>query len=154
MVPPEFYVDRESELGDALGLIDSGQSFLLVGDRRAGKTSFIRKLIHQLMARPGNTSLAVYLNVQQCLELRVDTFLREALDNMVSEIARQVFRCKYTDLLRRNPADADPVLKDDPVSSHSSTSSGRCGRDTRPRGGAAAPLEAPTSTCSSATCST
>ncbi len=47
VVPPEFYVDRESELGDALGLIDSGQSFLLVGDRRSGKTSFIRKLIHQ-----------------------------------------------------------------------------------------------------------
>ncbi len=93
--------------------------------------------------------------MQQCLELRVDTFLREALDNMVSEIARQVFRCKYTDLLRRNPADSDPVLKDDPVFESCVNIlrqvrplPGRVSAGRRQRWGRAS------STCSSATCST
>jgi hypothetical protein len=115
VVPPEFYIDRERELREAQEIIDAGQSFLLVGDRRAGKTSFCKKLIHQLMSRPDNTVLAGYLNLQQCHDLRIETFLRETIDNMIGEIARQVFHCKFTDLLRPNPADVDPALQADPV---------------------------------------
>jgi hypothetical protein len=115
VVPPDFYIDRERELSEAQEIIDAGQSFLLVGDRRAGKTSFCKKLIHQLMSRPANTVLAGYLNLQQCHEVRIETFLRETIDHMIGEIARQVFHCKFMDLLRRNPADADPALQEDPV---------------------------------------
>jgi hypothetical protein len=59
--------------------------------------------------------LAGYLNLQQCHDLRIETFLRETIDNMLGEIARQVFRCKFTDLLRSNPADIDPALAQDAV---------------------------------------
>jgi hypothetical protein len=115
VVPPDFYIDRERELTEAQEIVDAGQSFLLVGDRRGGKTSFCKKLIHQVMSRPENTVLAGYLNLQQCHDLRIETFLRETIDNMLGEIARQVFRCKFTDLLRRNPAEIDPALQSDTV---------------------------------------
>jgi hypothetical protein len=114
VVPPDYYIDRERELLEAQQIIDAGQSFLLVGDRRAGKTSFCKKLIHQLMGRPDNTVLASYLNLQQCPELKIETFLQETIINMIGEIARQVFRCKYMDLMRRNPAEANPALQGDP----------------------------------------
>jgi hypothetical protein len=113
VVPVEYYIDRERELAEAQELVDTGHSFLLVGDRRAGKTSFCHKLIHQLMGRPDNTVLAGYLNLQQWEDLSVKTFLRGTIDTMLSEIARQVFRIKYSDLLRRNPADASPGLASD-----------------------------------------
>src|SRR5262249_50298555 len=77
VVPVEYYIDRERELADAQELIDTGHSFLLVGDRRSGKTSFCQKLIHQLMGRPDNTVLAGYLNLQQREDLSVRTFLQE-----------------------------------------------------------------------------
>jgi hypothetical protein len=115
VVPPEFYIDREKELREALELIDAGQSFLLVGDRRSGKTSFCKKLIHQLMGRPDNTVLASYLNLQRCHKLRMETFLQETFSDMIGEIARQVFRCKFTDLLRRHPVEANLALRDDPM---------------------------------------
>src|SRR5204862_4856386 len=60
--------DRERELSEARDIIEASQSFLLVGDRRSGKTSFCKKLIHELMARPGNSVLAGYLNLQRSEE--------------------------------------------------------------------------------------
>jgi hypothetical protein len=113
VVPPDFYIDRERELQEARESIDAGQSFLLVGDRRSGKTSFCKKLIHELMGRPDNGVLASYLNLQRCPKLRIETFLHETLTDMIGEMARQVFKCKFMDLLRRNPAEGNPVLSGD-----------------------------------------
>jgi hypothetical protein len=115
VVPPDYFIDREQELLDGQNYTDAGRSFLLVGERRAGKTSYCKRLIHQLMGQGDNRVLASYLNLQQCLELRIHTFLAETLINMVGEMARQVFSCKYTDLMRRDPAEVHPDLKGDPA---------------------------------------
>ncbi|MGP0067504.1 MAG: hypothetical protein ACLQGP_28405 [Isosphaeraceae bacterium] len=103
VVPPDFFIDREEELEEASRLIQAGQGLLLVGSRRAGKTSFITKLIHKMMGTPGNDILATYLNLQQCTKLTIETFLEHTLLNLIGEMARQLFHCKYSDLLRPDP---------------------------------------------------
>jgi hypothetical protein len=103
VVPPPYFIGREKELAEAQGTIRACQSFLIVGSHRAGKTSFCKKLIHELMGSPGNRVLAAYLNLQQLVDLTVETFLEHTLLNVMGEIARQVFGCKYTDLMRADP---------------------------------------------------
>jgi serine/threonine protein kinase len=115
VVPPPYFIDRDRELTEAQEIITAGQSFLIVGKHRIGKTSFCYKLIHQLMGSPDNQVLAAYLNLQDLLDLTIETFLEHTLLNLMGEIARQVFCCKYTDLMRPNPADADPALQGDSV---------------------------------------
>lgn len=113
VVPPDFFIDREEELDEAARLVASGQGFLLVGNRRSGKTSFCTKVIHQVMGRPGNDVLGVYLNLQQCVQISPETFLTHTLLNIVGEMARQVFRCKYGDLLRADPTAGNDRLRAD-----------------------------------------
>jgi serine/threonine protein kinase len=115
VVPPPYFIDRDRELAEAQQIIAAGQSFLIVGKHRVGKTSFCHKLIHQLMGSPDNQVLAAYLNLQQLLNLTIETFLEHTLLNLMGEIARQVFRCKYSDLMRPNPADAHAGLAGDAV---------------------------------------
>jgi hypothetical protein len=86
-----------------------------VGQHRAGKTSFCKKLIHDLMSQPNNQALAAYLNLQQLLDLTVETFLEHTLLNLMGEIARQVFYCKYTDLMRPDPPAGHAHLRDNPA---------------------------------------
>ncbi len=114
VVPPDYFIDREEELEEASQLIRAGQGFLLVGSRRAGKTSFCTRLIHEIMGRPGNDILATYLNLQQCTELTIETFLEHTLLNLIGEMARQLFHCKYSDLLRPNPIEGNERLRKDP----------------------------------------
>jgi hypothetical protein len=66
------------------------------------------------MGKPGNDVLAGYLNLQQCTQLNIETFLEHTLLNLFGEMARQVFRCKYSDLLRPNPAEGNERLRNDP----------------------------------------
>ena len=113
VVPPDYFIDREDELSEATRLVQSGHGFLLVGNRRAGKTSFCTKLIHEIMGRAGNDILAVYLNLQQCTRLTPETFLEHTLLNVVGEMARQVFRCKYSELLQAIPAQGNERLRAD-----------------------------------------
>jgi hypothetical protein len=113
VVPPEFFIDREDELEEATRHIRAGQGFLLIGNRRAGKTSFCSKLIHQIMGSTGNDVLAVYLNLQQCVRLTIESFLEHTMLNIVGEMARQVFRCKYSDLLRADPLERNEALRND-----------------------------------------
>lgn len=115
VVPPRYFIDRESEQAEAQAMIHAGQSFLVVGPHRAGKTSFCRQLIHRVVNAPGNQMLPAYLNLQNCPNLNVETFREHTLVNLLGEIARQVFRCKYTDLLRDDPTSAHPVLRGDSV---------------------------------------
>ncbi len=114
VVPPDYFIDREDELEEASQLIEAGQGFLLVGNRRAGKTSFCTKLIHEIMGKPGNVILATYLNLQQCTQLTIETFLEHTLLNLIGEMARQVFQCKYSDLLRPKPIESNERLRNDP----------------------------------------
>jgi hypothetical protein len=115
VVPPPYFIGRERELAEARDIIAAGQSFLIVGKHRVGKTSFCHKLVHELMGSPNNQVLAAYLNLQQLLDLTIETFLEHTLLNLMGEIARQVFRCKYSDLMRPRPADAHPGLEGDAV---------------------------------------
>jgi serine/threonine protein kinase len=115
VVPPQHFIDRESELAEARRAIDAGQSFLIVGKHRVGKTSFCKKLIHEVMGGAGNQTLAVYVNLQSCIDLNNETFLAHTLLALLGEIARQVFGCKSSDMRRPQPADANPLLKDDRV---------------------------------------
>jgi len=124
VVPPDYFIGREEELDEASRLIRAGQGLLLVGNRRAGKTSFCTKLIHEIMGRADNDVLAAYLNLQLCLELTLETFLEHTLLNVIGEMARQVFHCKYSDLLAPNPSETSARLRED-ASSHPSARSSR-----------------------------
>ncbi len=113
VVPSQYFIGRERELAEAREAVAAGQSFLIVGLHRSGKTSFCKKLIHEIMGRPGNQVLAAYLNLQQLVDLTVETFLEHTLLNLMGEIARQVFRCKYTDLMRSDATAGHPHLRED-----------------------------------------
>jgi nucleoside phosphorylase len=99
VVPPEYFIDRVDELETAERIVRSRQSFLLVGETRAGKTSFCEALIHRVMGRPGNDVLVGKLNLESCQNLTLNTFLGHTLLNMIGETARQVFGCHYSALL-------------------------------------------------------
>ena len=114
-VPPQFFIGREEELVEAGQLIGAHQSFLVVGRPRAGKTSFFRKLMHDLTPTPDCAVLASYLNLQQCSELTIETFLENTILSIVGEMARKVFGCRYSDLSRPDPAEGNPGLADDDV---------------------------------------
>jgi serine/threonine protein kinase len=115
VVPPPFFIDREQELAEAKRILAGCHSFLIVGNRRSGKTSFCNKLIHDLMARPANKLLATHLDLQFCPKLTIETFLEHTLLNMIGEIARWVFGCKYDDLFRPDPTAGHPGLQQDAV---------------------------------------
>jgi hypothetical protein len=115
VVPPRYFIGREHELAEAREVVAAGQSFLIVGLHRSGKTSFCKRLIHEIMGRPGNQVLAAYLNLQQLVDLTVETFLEHTLLNLMGEIARQVFLCKYTDLMRPDATAGHPHLRDNPA---------------------------------------
>jgi hypothetical protein len=118
VVPPPFFVDREAELAEAERIICSGQSILLSGPLRWGKTSFGKKLIHNLMGEPVDERkriLCGYLNLQQCPDLSPESFLEHTVLNMMGEIARHVFGCKSWTLYESDPTQANPSLKGDDV---------------------------------------
>jgi hypothetical protein len=112
-VPAEFFIGREAELAEARGLIDSRQSFLIIGHPRAGKTSLCQKLKKEFEGDAQSDVLVSYLNLHQCSQLTIETFLEHTILNIVGEIARKAFGCRYTDLKRPSPVDVYPQLRDD-----------------------------------------
>lgn len=104
IVPPEFFIGRDEELQQAERAMCSQNNMLLVGELRAGKTSFGKMLIHRIMSRPNNTVLGAYLNVQQWPTLTVETFFEHTILALVGEVARQVFGVKFAALSGDNPA--------------------------------------------------
>jgi type II secretory pathway predicted ATPase ExeA len=113
VVPPEYFTDRREELREAERIVRGRQSLLLVGEHRAGKTSFCKMLIHQMMNAPNNDLLAVYVNVQTWPVVTIGTFLEHTILNMIGEIARQVFGCKYMALAASDPMAEYPALRED-----------------------------------------
>jgi hypothetical protein len=116
VVPPAYFIDREVELEAAQQYIRTRQSFLIVGNRRAGKSSFGQKLIHTLMSRAesdGTRILGSYLDLQQYPVLDVNRFLGHTLLNLIGEVSRQVFTCKFSTLIRQDPYDVHPELRAD-----------------------------------------
>lgn len=116
VVPLDFFIDREAELVKASEYIATRQSFLIIGNRRAGKTSFGQKLIHSVIANAsskGTRILGSYLDLQQYSALDIDRFLSHSLLNLIGEVARQVFECKYTTLSQSDPFKHHPQLQQD-----------------------------------------
>lgn len=99
VVPPDYFIGRKEELSEAEEIVRSKQSFLLVGERRAGKTSFCDALIHRVMGAAANNILVGKLNLESCENLTISTFLSHTLLSMIGEIARQVFGFPYSALL-------------------------------------------------------
>jgi hypothetical protein len=113
VVPPDFFIDREQELDDAERIVRAGQNFLLVGARRAGKSSFFRKLKKRLAEGHRLTVLTSILNLERCLDLTIETFLAHTILNMIGEICREVFQIKPADLGRPDPTRVRPELASD-----------------------------------------
>jgi hypothetical protein len=116
VVPPKYFIDRELELHEAERIIASGQSILLSGRLRWGKTSFGKKLIYRLMERQSGADgriLCGYLNLQQCPDLSPETFLEHTVLNMLGEISRHVFGCKSWTLYEPDPTHHNPTMKGD-----------------------------------------
>jgi hypothetical protein len=97
VVPVEYFVGREEELLRAERTIQGGQSFLLLGAHREGKTSLCRMLVHRLMSRPDNHVLPVYINVQFWPDLTLETFLEHTILSMIGDISRNIFGFKYSE---------------------------------------------------------
>jgi TIR domain len=115
VVPPECFVGRDRQLREAERIIRDGQNFILVGNHRDGKTSLCKMLIHQMMRRPDNSVLAVYLNVQLWPDVNIETFLEHTILSMIGEIGRQVFRIKFTALRDVEVATASGSVQHDIV---------------------------------------
>jgi hypothetical protein len=118
VVPLDFFIDRERELEQARALIESRQSFLLVGRKRAGKTSFGGKPIDALRSS-GTTGkskiLGCSIDLQQYKDLDESSFLANTLPNLIGDVARKVFSCKSTTLRSKNPYSERPTLEQDPA---------------------------------------
>jgi hypothetical protein len=113
VVPPDCFVGREQQLREAERIIRDGQNFILVGNHRDGKTSLSKMLIHQVMRRPTNAVLAIYLNVQLWPNVNIETFLEHTILSMIGEIGRQVFQSKFTALRDLEPANTPQHLRGD-----------------------------------------
>jgi hypothetical protein len=116
IVPLDFFVDREWELEQARAFLESRQSFLLVGRRRAGKTSFGQKLIEALKADGATRRGKVFgcsIDLQQYKELDEASFLANTLLNLIGDVARKAFPCKSTTLMSKNPYSEHPALEQD-----------------------------------------
>ena len=103
--------NHAAELARARSWVEDGHSFLLVGKRRVGKTSFCKKLIHVVVGSANNQVLPVYCNLQSYGDLNTETFLEHTLLALLGEVSRQVFRCKYTDLLQPDPEAGNVLLR-------------------------------------------
>jgi hypothetical protein len=134
VVAPEHFINREQELARANGWILDGQSFLLVGKRRVGKTSFCRKLRHQIMGAAHNQILVVISDLQKIADLTNETFLGHTLLALVGEISREVFRCRYSDLLQPEPEAGNVLLRDEPAFKQFARTAGMVFERTQTRG--------------------
>lgn len=110
-VPPDFFVGRHEELAHAEQLIRTGQNFVVVGPPRAGKTSFCRKLMSDIIRKTPESYLLSYMNLEQGSQMSIEAFMEHTILCIVGEVARQVFGCRYSDLLRKNPAEGYPSLE-------------------------------------------
>lgn len=110
-VPPEFFIGRRRDLDAARELVRTGQSFLIVGHPRAGKTSFCRKLKDEITNTDASV-LAGYINLQQFSELSLATFLEHTVLSIIGEMARKLFGVRYSDLRVGPSAARDELMQD------------------------------------------
>jgi hypothetical protein len=121
-LPPEQMIDRDTEADDLLALAEGGHSFRLVGPRRYGKTTLLRRVLDAADRRGMATVLVDLQDVLSIAEIVVR--LERGYDRLKGPVRRQVenlFRTwniglalgggGFTATLQRNPqVDAESVL--------------------------------------------
>lgn len=121
-LPPEEMIDRDPEADDLLALAGGGHSFRLVGPRRYGKTTLLRRVL-ETAGREGMATVLV--DLQDVLSIaEIVVRIERAYDRLKGPIRRHVenlFRTwnvglslgggGFTATLQRNPnVDAESVL--------------------------------------------
>lgn len=114
VVPPEYFISRESQIEHAESLLGGKHSFLIVGKRRAGKTSLSKNLITRIKQRnttiDNSRTVVCYFNLERDIKGTPTTFLEHTMINMICETWRQVFGGQFVQLERDTPsAFAGPV---------------------------------------------
>jgi uncharacterized protein len=112
---PEEMIDRDPETDDLLGLAEGGHPFRLVGPRRSGKTTLLRRVL-SVAARDGMPTVLV--DLQDVLSIaEIVVRIERGYDRLKGPIRRHVenlFRTwniglalggdGFTATLQRNPA--------------------------------------------------
>ncbi len=121
-LPPEQMIDRDPEADDLLALADGGHSFRLVGPRRYGKTTLLRRVL-EAAERQG--SATVLVDLQDVLSIaEIVVRIERGYERLKGPVRRHVenlFRAwniglslgggGFTATLQRNPnVDAESVL--------------------------------------------
>jgi hypothetical protein len=121
-LPPEQMIDRDAESDDLLALADGGHSFRLVGPRRYGKTTLLRRVL-EAAEREG--AVTVLVDLQDVLSIaEIVVRIERAYERLKGPLRRHVealFRVwniglalgggGFTATLQRNPnVDAESVL--------------------------------------------
>jgi len=121
-LPPELMIDRDREADDLLALAAGGHSFRLVGPRRYGKTTLLRRVLDSA-GRDGRATVLVDLqDVLSIAEIvvriergydRLKGPVRRHVENLLRtwNIGLELGAGGFTATLQRNPqADAESVL--------------------------------------------
>src|ERR1700678_3893707 len=121
-LPPEERIDRDPETDDLLALAEGGHSFRLVGPRRYGKTTLLRRVLEAAEREGAATVLVDLQDVLSIAEIVVR--IERGYERLKGPIRRHVenlFRTwniglalgggGFTASLQRNPnVDAESVL--------------------------------------------
>ena len=95
LFPPEYFLHRDGQIADAKEKLLDRQSFLIVGNRRSGKTSLCNLLMDWLKERSSSHSkgrpVVCYISLERDPRAEVATFLEHTLLSMIAETVRQVF---------------------------------------------------------------
>ncbi|HUO69755.1 MAG TPA: ATP-binding protein [Solirubrobacteraceae bacterium] len=121
-LPPEQMIDRDDEADDLLALADGGHSFRLVGPRRYGKTTLLRRVLESAERQGTATVLVDLQDVLSIAEIvvriergyqRLKGPLRRHVENLFRSwnIGVSLGGGGFTATLQRNPnVDAESVL--------------------------------------------
>jgi hypothetical protein len=119
---PEQMIDRDAEADELLALTDGGHSFRLVGPRRYGKTTLLRRVLEATERRGSATVLVDLQDVLSIAEIvvrlergyeRLKGPVRRRVENLLRSwnIGLSLGGGGFTATLQRNPSvDAESVL--------------------------------------------
>src|SRR6201996_5103544 len=121
-LPPEQMIDRDPEAEDLLALVEGGHSFRLVGPRRYGKTTLLRRVLESAEHEEMATVLVDLQDVLSIAEIvvriergydRLKGPIRRHVENLLRtwNIGLSLGGGGFTATLQRNPnVDAESVL--------------------------------------------
>lgn len=106
LVPPEFLINRVEELRSIKEGLRRKGSVLLVGKRGMGKTSLVRKAMHEL----GHEGvLCVYMDLTIYFDRDPNTFLEEVLLRICYTIGEKVFKKTTSEMISQLGKEPDAL---------------------------------------------